>query len=114
MRRFATFVAHDLKAPLHQIKMSCDAMREKYRNSMDDDGEKLLHRTERAAQHAYSLIDSMLGYAQLGRPSQRSDRIDLQSVLSDVTADLASLVERFGSRPPPASTLDSVYAERGP
>lgn len=97
LRRFATFVAHDLKAPLDQIKMSCDAMREKYRNCMDNDGEKLLHRTERAAQRAYNLIDSMLGYAQLGRPSQRSDRVDLQSVLSDVTADLASQIEAAGA-----------------
>lgn len=91
--RFATLVAHDLKTPISQIKASCGSLGKKYRDALDDDDQKLLRRAEHAANHAYKLINSMLAFAQLGKPSQLSNRVDLRLAVDDAIATLATMIQ---------------------
>lgn len=97
LRRFATLVAHDLKAPICQIRTSCGALGKNHSDALDTDGQELLRKTERAADRAYKLINGMLAYANSGKTGEPRDQVDLQSALGDATANLAGLIDITGA-----------------
>ena len=97
LRRFVALVAHDLRTPLAQIRTSCGSLYENQRHGLDKDGQKLLQETERAADRAYKLIDSLLGYAHLGKAGEWQDQVNLRAVVDDAAANLASLLETAGA-----------------
>ncbi|NJO38941.1 MAG: GHKL domain-containing protein [Rhizobiales bacterium] len=97
LSRFASIVAHDLKAPIRQIKTFSAFLNEDYENALDDDGKKLLRTIERAADRAFSLIDGMLAYARLGKTGEARLEVNLRSALDDAIANLADQIGAAGA-----------------
>lgn len=93
LSRFATIVAHDLKAPIRQMKTFSQFLGEDYRNALDEDGQKLLITIERAADRAFKLIDGMLAYARLEKEGEARSEVSLQSTVDDAIANLAALID---------------------
>ncbi|MEZ5930979.1 MAG: ATP-binding protein [Alphaproteobacteria bacterium] len=97
LSRFASVVAHDLKAPIRQMKAFSGFLGEDYQNALDDDGQKLLRTIERAADRAFNLIDGMLAYARLGREGEARLQVGLRSAVDDAIANLADQIGETGA-----------------
>lgn len=91
--RFASIVAHDLRAPIRQMQTSSAFLKEDHRDVLNDDGRKLLDTIELAGDRAFKLIDGMLAYARLDRPGEQRILLSLRSVVDDAVANLAGPID---------------------
>ena len=93
LSRFASIVAHDLKAPIRRMKTFSSFLSEDHGDDLGDDGRKLLDRIERGADRAAELIDGMLTYARLDKEAEERTEVGLRSAVDDAIANLADLIE---------------------
>jgi len=93
LEAFSYSVSHDLRAPLRAIDGYISILEEDFAPKIDPDAKKLLASVSRNARKMGVLIDSLLDFARLGRkPITRSD-IDMNSLVSEVLAELKTTVD---------------------
>ncbi len=93
LEAFSYSVSHDLRAPLRHIAGFSDKLRSQLGDERD---EKLAHYCSvitDSAQRMSRLIEDLLAYSRLGRHALRLQPVDLQSLVSEVRANLMSSVE---------------------
>jgi len=85
---FAGQVSHDLKSPLTSVTMSLELIREQLNaDGNAKDAAWLIERALKGSDRMATLIDDVLGFAQLGGTLNVSD-VDLGDVLTEVLVDL--------------------------
>jgi PAS domain S-box-containing protein len=101
LESFSYSVSHDLRAPLRAIRQCAQFLRDDHAAGLDDTGNSLLVRIERAATRMDSLITDLLAFSSTSRKEIRSERVDMRQLVSEVLADLE------------AATPDSALIEIG-
>ncbi|MBB4081060.1 signal transduction histidine kinase [Lewinella aquimaris] len=67
LRDFSHVIAHDLKAPLRNIRQAGEMLEEDYLPLLPEDGVQLLHMIQERARDASQMIDGVLRYSQITR-----------------------------------------------
>jgi PAS domain S-box-containing protein len=88
LETFSYSVSHDLRAPLRQIDGFARILGERLGPNGDSETSHYLMRVQKAATHMSSLLEGMLDMARLGRQGLQLRLTDLNSLVSQVVADL--------------------------
>ncbi|MFX1514104.1 MAG: PAS domain S-box protein, partial [Promethearchaeota archaeon] len=81
---FASIVSHDLKAPLRGIKHLTELLMQDSAKKLDREWKEHLGLLVKQAHHMDKLIDGILLFSRIGRAQRKLEKIDLNSVLSEV------------------------------
>jgi PAS domain S-box-containing protein len=81
LEQFAFVAAHDLKAPLRTLTMSCDLLKDRHGDSLDASGSKLISMTRDAAATLQAMISGLLRYARLEAMALELEPVGLGDVL---------------------------------
>ena len=84
LQKFASIVAHDLRAPLKRIDAFIDALREDYGGQLGGEGNEILTRINRGAVRMKLMLDSMLDYSRYNAKAFSGKTADLPKVIKDV------------------------------
>ena len=88
LEAFTYSVAHDLRAPLRQIDGFSKILLEETGPELHEEAQRYLQRVREGASKMGQLVDALLGLSRLGRQEPRRQVTDLNSLVSDVLADL--------------------------
>jgi len=86
LQDFAYVAAHDLKAPLRGIGTLTDWIASDYADKFDEQGRQQLGMLKGRVERLSELIDGILHYSEIGRVASRVERVDLNVLVSEVTA----------------------------
>jgi PAS domain S-box-containing protein len=92
--RFASMVAHDLKAPIRNMKNLCKFISEDFTGVLDDSGRDLLRKLEKNAERATHFIDKLFEYGSLAATEALPQAVDLNEIVQAVLEDLKGSIEK--------------------
>ena len=84
LSNFAYVASHDLKAPLRAISQLSSWIIEDYSGVLDEAGREKLQMLIDRTKHMHNLIDGILQYSRIGRVAEKSSRIDLNTIVSNL------------------------------
>lgn len=93
LSRFAGMVAHDLKAPIRNMKRLAEFIIEDYQDLLDEDGRSLLQKLQNAANRGTYFIDRLLEYASLNKDHNQFTKVDLNQALDNACENLTNEIE---------------------
>ena len=111
LKDFTYVVSHDLQEPLHLIRAFAERITKKSHSVLDEQGAIYLQRIEKAASRMQGLIDGLLQYSRLTTQAQEFIEVDLNSVVSEVIADLEVRIDIKKARVHIADGLGTVEAD---
>jgi PAS domain S-box-containing protein len=88
LQEFAHIAAHDLKSPLRAIGTLADWLSKDYADKFDEQGKQKVRLLVTKAVQMSALIDDILRYSSLGHHITKKQRVDLNTVLSEVIAGI--------------------------
>ena len=88
LTRFAGMVAHDLKAPIRNMKRLAEFIIEDYQDLLDEDGQSLLQKLQNAANRGTYFIDRLLEYASLNKDHHQFTEVDLNQAFDNACNNL--------------------------
>jgi PAS domain S-box-containing protein len=86
LQEFAHITAHDLKTPLRAIGTLADWLSKDYADKFDEQGKEKVRLLVTRAVQMSALIDNILRYSRVGHDITKKQRVDLNTVLSEVIA----------------------------
>ena len=93
MESFSYSVSHDMRSPLRAMQGYADALLEDYQGKLDKTGEDYLSRIRRAASRMDLLIQDVLAYSRVAQGDIPLREVNVDTVLSDVVQNYATLHE---------------------
>lgn len=84
LKDFAYIVSHDLKAPLRGISTVAGWLTSDYADKFDDEGHELLELLSGRVKRMEMLINGVLEYSRIGRISEKTTDIDLNTLLPEI------------------------------
>jgi len=114
LRHFTNAASHDLRAPLRTICSFLSLLVEDAGPRLDDQSRDYIERSIKAGLRMGSLLDSLLSYAQLRKPSEWT-KVDCGVVVAQLQSDLSESLEKKRATlqvdPLPAlvGDLDRIY-----
>jgi PAS domain S-box-containing protein len=98
LERFASIISHDLQAPLYKISRLVEDLREQVGRSIGLEGMNSLADLQETSERMAGMIKGVLGYARIGKMELETSRFPLAQILSNVSRDLAGLLEKKEAR----------------
>lgn len=89
LERFAYVASHDLQEPLRTISSYTRLLTERYREHLDDRGQRYAHYVVDAAQRMQQLIIGLLDLSRLGRQTRTKEPVELATAVAAVQRLLA-------------------------
>lgn len=89
LESFSYSVSHDLRAPLRAINGFADILEEDYRDSLDEEGRRLVGIIKSSGIRMGRLIDDILAFSRLGRKELKKESINLNEMFRDVIRDIS-------------------------
>lgn len=91
---FAAIAAHDLKEPLRMISQFMQKLGTKYEAQLDETAQKYIHFAADGAKRMNSLIDDLLGYAEIGGAKEEAfEMVDMNDVFHEILLLKATLID---------------------
>ena len=88
LQEFAYITAHDLKTPLRGIGTLAEWISTDYVDKFDETGKEQVNLLVTRAKQMSALIDDILQYSTLGRGNAEKQRVDLNTVISEIIAEI--------------------------
>ncbi len=85
---FAYIASHDLKEPLRGLFNHATFLLEDYKDKLDEDGVRKLHRLSYLAQRMERLVNDLLYFSRLGRQELAIQPADMNEVIHDIESTL--------------------------
>jgi len=93
LRNFAGVVSHDMKMPLANMILTCDLLRSKYKNTIDEEGSKYLYKMKQSALMLSEYITNILQHYESDRVAAlESEEFYLHDLIEN-TIDLLNIQE---------------------
>jgi len=105
LEEFAYIASHDLQEPLRKITSFSERLKEKLPPNLEPDVQLYLNRMLAATDNMRTLIDNLLEFSRTSRSSEPFIRINLNTILAEVKADLELKIEE---------TTAQIHAEKLP
>ncbi|GAA4402869.1 hypothetical protein GCM10023187_18420 [Nibrella viscosa] len=93
LEQYAYAAAHDLQEPLRKIQTLADLLQTQLSADLADPDAKLIGRIHTAANRMQALIKDLLTYSRLSAEKPEQKKINLNSLLAEVTDDFFTLIE---------------------
>ncbi len=87
LNQFAYVLSHDIKAPIANIRLIVDNMREDYSDTLDEQGNIYMDYLQQSAQRVKVLVDGVLAYYKEGN-KHVFENVDVNALLHSITASL--------------------------
>ncbi len=98
LERFAYAAAHDLKEPLRTVAGIGNLLRKHLTRTNDDKALTYLNHVQDATSRMDGLIQGLLDYAMVNRQQASGQRVGLDHLLAQVTANLQNKIEESGAQ----------------
>lgn len=85
---FAYIASHDLKEPLRGLFNHATFLLEDYKDKLDEDGVRKLHRLSYLSQRMERLVNDLLYFSRLGRQEMAIQPADMNEVIHDIEPTL--------------------------
>ncbi|MEZ4753969.1 MAG: HAMP domain-containing sensor histidine kinase [Bdellovibrionota bacterium] len=85
---FSATVAHDIRGPLAGISMKLEYLIDTYDKEIDDKFSTLLTRALETSQRLTDMVQSMYGFARLGKEAAKMKDVDLNELVRQVIEDI--------------------------
>lgn len=95
--QFASFVAHDLQAPLRRIVNGAAILDEQCGKTLDPESKRWLRMMTENSQRMHMLVEDLLTYSKAGR-SKETSTVHLDGLVAEVVGDLAAAIEDSGAK----------------
>jgi signal transduction histidine kinase len=97
LRDFTSIASHDLKEPLRKVATFGGMLRQKYGDSLGEQGKGYLDRVLDAVRRMQSLLTALLEYSRLTTRADPFKEVDLAEIVRDVLSDLEVNMEKTGA-----------------
>jgi signal transduction histidine kinase len=98
LQQFAYVASHDLQEPLRKIQSFGDLLKVQYKERLDDHGQDLLSRMQKAAWRMSSLVRDLLAYSRLATEPQPFEPVSLGGIVSQVLSDQELTLKRLNAQ----------------
>jgi len=105
---FAYIASHDLKEPLRGLFNHATFLLEDYKDKLDTDGVRKLHRLSYLAQRMERLVNDLLYFSRLGRQEMAIQPADMNEAIRDIESTLEVFLEERNAHiviPTPLPTI---------
>lgn len=110
LEEFAYIASHDLQEPLRKISMFTERLMNKYKESLDEEGELFIARILASAGNMRTLIDNLLEFSRANRRSVTFDQVDIRSVFESVCSELELKIEETKATVDLSGTFPTIEA----
>jgi signal transduction histidine kinase len=93
LEQFAYVASHDLQEPLRKVASFCQALERRYHGQLDDRADQYIEFAVDGAKRMQTLINDLLAFSRVGRSGQEHEPVDLNDVVRQAQASLASPIE---------------------
>ncbi|MBC8034901.1 MAG: PAS domain S-box protein [Chitinophagaceae bacterium] len=84
LEQFAYIASHDLQEPLRMITSFLTQLEKKYKDQLDERGQKYIWFAVDGAVRMRQIIFDLLNYSRIGRPDQKKEKLDTGALLATV------------------------------
>ncbi len=115
LQQFAYMASHDLREPLHKVRMFARLLEEDVAEVVDDETLDTVRRIGRATERLEDLLTESLALLRAGETLEARGRVDCERIARDAIDDLASRIDEaeavveLGELPPVAADSVSVH-----
>lgn len=113
LENFAFAVSHDLQAPLRMVSSFVTLAHRALAGQLTPETEEYMDFAEQGAQRMGVMITSLLDYARIGRKNENKVPVALADIVSQVTTDLAPMIEERHARIEVLGPLPTIRADQG-
>ncbi len=97
LAQFAYVASHDLQEPLRMVASYCQLLERKHGDAVGESGRKFIHYAVDGAKRMQALISDLLEYSRITTREERMLSVDLDDVVDQVLANLATAIEESGA-----------------
>ena len=98
LEQFAYVASHDLQEPLRMVTSFLTQIEKKYGNILDEKGKKYIYFAVDGAKRMRRIILDLLEFSRVGRLESKLETVDVQELLTDVTALCQKQVEETNGK----------------
>lgn len=84
LERFAYICSHDLQEPVRMMGAFADLLKQRYAETLDEDGCKYVEIISKNASYMRQMINDILEFSRIGREEVKVEPVDCAAVLQDV------------------------------
>ena len=88
LEAFSYSISHDLRAPLRSINGFADILEEDYKDTLDEEGNRLLGIIKSSGVQMGNLIDGVLTFSRLGKKALEKNPIDMTRLSEEVSKEV--------------------------
>jgi light-regulated signal transduction histidine kinase (bacteriophytochrome) len=96
LKDFASIASHDLQEPLRKVTTFGSMLKQKYGDSLGEQGKGYLEKVLDANQRMQSLLTALLEYSRLSTKAAPFEEVALTKVIQEVLADLEVRINQTG------------------
>ena len=96
LQDFASIASHDMQEPLRKVISFGKRVKEKYSDSLGEDGNDYLERMLKATDRMQTLLKSLLEYSRVTTRAEPFREVELAAIVEEVISDLEVSLEKTG------------------
>ena len=112
LEQFAYVASHDLQEPLRKVASFCQLLERRYAGQLDERADQYIAFAVDGAKRMQGLINDLLAFSRVGRTGIGEEVVELDEVVGEAQAALATALEESGARVD-AGPLPPVRGDRG-
>jgi len=112
LEQFAYVISHDLQEPLRMIVSYLQLIEGRYIDQLDADGNEFINFAVDGSKRMQEMIADLLLFSRAGRQSLSEEKIDCNSIVEDVLANLEISIQESGASVD-TGHLPSIMANHG-
>ncbi len=97
LQQFAHVASHDLKEPVRKIKIFANRLQDDLDGNLSDKSKGYLDKIQSATDRMYKMIEGVLAYSEINTPGQKTEPVDLDTVISNIEDDLEIPIAQKGA-----------------
>lgn len=97
LQQFAHVASHDLKEPVRKIRTFGLRLKQELNGHADENTKLYTEKILESANRMSTMIEGVLNYSSLNSLDQKTEPVDLNKVLADITNDLEVLIHQTGA-----------------
>ncbi|SBS77108.1 Multi-sensor signal transduction histidine kinase [uncultured Mycobacterium sp.] len=111
LEQFAYVASHDLQEPLRKVASFCQLLEKRYGDQLDERGIQYIDFAVDGAKRMQVLINDLLTFSRVGRLNATQVKVNLDAVLDEAIANVATAIEETGTEITRPESLPRVLGD---